>query len=87
MAGSFCIMLLNLLFFVFYCPCVLSLKEFLVAGRLKKQGIFCISPARINVCGKIKLVCFDKVGRNLPLILLIGSVLYLPFLKREVITF
>lgn len=30
--------------------------------RLKKCGIFCISPSRINVCGKIKLVCFDKVN-------------------------
>lgn len=30
-------------------------------NRLKKLGIFCISPLRINVCGKIKLACFDKV--------------------------
>ncbi|KFW06847.1 putative cation-transporting ATPase 13A2, partial [Eurypyga helias] len=30
--------------------------------RLKKQGIFCISPPRINLCGKIRLVCFDKTG-------------------------
>jgi cation-transporting ATPase 13A3/4/5 len=30
-------------------------------NRLKKLGIFCISPPRINVCGKVKLVCFDKV--------------------------
>ena len=31
-------------------------------NRLKKLGIFCISPPRINVAGKVKLVCFDKVG-------------------------
>lgn len=31
--------------------------------RLRKLGIFCISPPRINVCGKIKLVCFDKVSK------------------------
>lgn len=31
-------------------------------GRLKKKGIFCISPPRINVSGKIKLMCFDKTG-------------------------
>ncbi|XP_021926839.1 probable cation-transporting ATPase 13A3 isoform X2 [Zootermopsis nevadensis] len=31
-------------------------------SRLKKLGIFCISPPRINVCGKVKLVCFDKTG-------------------------
>ncbi|XP_064610270.1 polyamine-transporting ATPase 13A3-like [Liolophura sinensis] len=30
--------------------------------RLKKQGIFCISPPRINFCGKLKLICFDKTG-------------------------
>lgn len=31
-------------------------------SRLKKLGIYCISPPRINICGKIKLVCFDKTG-------------------------
>ncbi|XP_054838156.1 polyamine-transporting ATPase 13A3 [Eublepharis macularius] len=30
--------------------------------RLKKAGIFCISPQRINVCGQLNLVCFDKTG-------------------------
>uniref|UniRef100_A0AAQ4NNH6 ATPase cation transporting 13A2 n=1 Tax=Gasterosteus aculeatus aculeatus TaxID=481459 RepID=A0AAQ4NNH6_GASAC len=30
--------------------------------RLKKQGIFCVSPPRINICGKISLFCFDKTG-------------------------
>lgn len=29
--------------------------------RLKNLGIFCISPQRINICGQINLVCFDKV--------------------------
>ena len=33
-------------------------------NRLKKLGIYCISPPRINVCGKVKLVCFDKVCQN-----------------------
>lgn len=31
-------------------------------SRLKQKNIFCISPQRINVCGKLKLVCFDKTG-------------------------
>ncbi|KAK7789038.1 hypothetical protein R5R35_010541 [Gryllus longicercus] len=31
-------------------------------NRLSKLGIFCISPPRINVCGKVKLVAFDKTG-------------------------
>ncbi|XP_073531176.1 probable cation-transporting ATPase 13A4 [Phyllobates terribilis] len=30
--------------------------------RLKKKGIFCISPQRINVCGRLNIVCFDKTG-------------------------
>ncbi|XP_030042788.1 probable cation-transporting ATPase 13A3 [Microcaecilia unicolor] len=30
--------------------------------RLKKNGIFSISPQRINICGQINLVCFDKTG-------------------------
>lgn len=32
--------------------------------RLKGIGIFCISPQRINICGQINLVCFDKVSRD-----------------------
>ncbi|RZC41797.1 cation-transporting ATPase 13A3, partial [Asbolus verrucosus] len=31
-------------------------------NRLKKLKIFCISPPKINVCGKLKLACFDKTG-------------------------
>lgn len=30
--------------------------------RLKGHDIFCISPLRINVCGKLQLICFDKVS-------------------------
>ncbi|XP_053168236.1 polyamine-transporting ATPase 13A3 isoform X4 [Hemicordylus capensis] len=30
--------------------------------RLKKVGVFCISPQRINICGQLNLVCFDKTG-------------------------
>ncbi|XP_068137271.1 probable cation-transporting ATPase 13A4 [Hyperolius riggenbachi] len=30
--------------------------------RLKKKGIFCISPQRINVCGRLNIICFDKTG-------------------------
>lgn len=31
-------------------------------ARLKMKNIFCISPQRINICGKLKLICFDKTG-------------------------
>ncbi|XP_049454947.1 polyamine-transporting ATPase 13A3-like isoform X2 [Epinephelus fuscoguttatus] len=30
--------------------------------RLKRVGIFCISPQRINMCGQLNVVCFDKTG-------------------------
>ncbi|XP_029436037.1 probable cation-transporting ATPase 13A3 isoform X2 [Rhinatrema bivittatum] len=30
--------------------------------RLKRNGIFSISPQRINICGQLNLVCFDKTG-------------------------
>ncbi|KAM3604956.1 uncharacterized protein V6R79_018601 [Siganus canaliculatus] len=30
--------------------------------RLKRIGIFCISPQRINMCGQLNVVCFDKTG-------------------------
>uniref|UniRef100_A0AAQ4Q6W2 Polyamine-transporting ATPase 13A3 n=1 Tax=Gasterosteus aculeatus aculeatus TaxID=481459 RepID=A0AAQ4Q6W2_GASAC len=30
--------------------------------RLRRVGIFCISPQRINMCGQLNLVCFDKTG-------------------------
>jgi cation-transporting ATPase 13A3/4/5 len=31
-------------------------------SRLKKKQIFCISPQRINVAGKLRVMCFDKTG-------------------------
>ncbi|XP_070560588.1 polyamine-transporting ATPase 13A3-like isoform X2 [Ptychodera flava] len=43
-------------------PAAMTVGTVYAQSRLKKQGIFCISPPRINVCGKIKLVCFDKTG-------------------------
>ncbi|XP_054622803.1 polyamine-transporting ATPase 13A3-like [Dunckerocampus dactyliophorus] len=30
--------------------------------RMKRAGIFCISPQRINIAGQVNLVCFDKTG-------------------------
>ncbi|XP_055335607.1 polyamine-transporting ATPase 13A2-like [Paramacrobiotus metropolitanus] len=43
-------------------PAALTVGIVYSQRRLKKSGIFCISPSRINACGKIKLVCFDKTG-------------------------
>lgn len=31
-------------------------------SRLKEKGIFCISPPRLNICGKLDVICFDKTG-------------------------
>ena len=30
--------------------------------RLKRGGIFCICPHKINIAGKVTLMCFDKTG-------------------------
>ena len=42
-------------------PAALTVGTVYAQNRLKKAGIFCISPPRINVCGKISCVVFDKV--------------------------
>lgn len=44
-------------------PAAMTVGTIYAQNRLKKQGIFCISPHRINLCGKLRLVCFDKVSR------------------------
>lgn len=43
-------------------PATLSIGTTFAIGRLRKLGIFCISPNRVNVAGKINVVCFDKTG-------------------------
>ena len=42
-------------------PAAMTVGTVYAQSRLKKQNIFCISPPRINVCGKLKCICFDKV--------------------------
>uniref|UniRef100_A0A6I8PAZ8 ATPase 13A4 n=1 Tax=Ornithorhynchus anatinus TaxID=9258 RepID=A0A6I8PAZ8_ORNAN len=42
-------------------PAALTTGIIYAQKRLKKNGIFCISPQRINICGQLNLVCFDKV--------------------------
>ncbi|KAG8444442.1 hypothetical protein GDO86_009573 [Hymenochirus boettgeri] len=41
-------------------PPSLNIVNLYCQRRLKKEGIFCISPQRINLCGLVNLVCFDK---------------------------
>ncbi|KAH8828068.1 P-type ATPase [Flagelloscypha sp. PMI_526] len=43
-------------------PATLSIGTSFAIGRLRKLGIFCISPSRVNVAGKINVCCFDKTG-------------------------
>lgn len=43
-------------------PATLSIGTSFAIGRLRKSGIFCVSPSRVNVAGKINVVCFDKTG-------------------------
>ncbi|XP_028988341.1 polyamine-transporting ATPase 13A3-like [Betta splendens] len=43
-------------------PAVMTVGIVYAQRRLKRLGIFCISPQRINMCGQLNLVCFDKTG-------------------------
>ncbi|XP_041270341.1 probable cation-transporting ATPase 13A4 [Onychostruthus taczanowskii] len=43
-------------------PAALTTGIIYTQQRLKKKGIFCISPQRINMCGQLNLFCFDKTG-------------------------
>lgn len=43
-------------------PAAMTVCTLYAQSRLRAQGIFCIHPLRINLAGKLQLVCFDKVG-------------------------
>ncbi|KIR42837.1 cation-transporting ATPase 13A3/4/5 [Cryptococcus deuterogattii 99/473] len=43
-------------------PATLTIGTTFAIERLRKSGIFCISPNRVNIGGKINVVCFDKTG-------------------------
>eukprot|EP00731_Ephydatia_muelleri_P014339 Em0008g59a len=43
-------------------PVAITIGTVYAVARLKKASIFCIAQQRVNLCGKIKLVCFDKTG-------------------------
>lgn len=43
-------------------PAAMTVCTLYAQSRLRSQGIFCIHPLRINLAGKLQLVCFDKVG-------------------------
>ncbi|KAJ2079271.1 hypothetical protein H4R24_003901 [Coemansia sp. RSA 988] len=43
-------------------PATMSIGVSFALSRLRKRKIYCISPSRINVGGKINVMCFDKTG-------------------------
>lgn len=43
-------------------PAAMTVCTLYAQSRLRSQGVFCIHPLRINLGGKLRLVCFDKVG-------------------------
>ncbi|KAI1754422.1 hypothetical protein F4782DRAFT_29552 [Xylaria castorea] len=43
-------------------PATLTIGTNFALSRLKKKQIFCISPQRVNVGGKLDVMCFDKTG-------------------------
>ncbi|KAH3667741.1 hypothetical protein WICMUC_005273 [Wickerhamomyces mucosus] len=43
-------------------PATLTIGTSFALSRLKNKEIFCISPTRVNVGGKLDLLCFDKTG-------------------------
>ncbi|EFC43379.1 predicted protein, partial [Naegleria gruberi] len=43
-------------------PISMSVCVSMAISRLKKKGIFCISPPRINVSGRVNMACFDKTN-------------------------
>jgi len=43
-------------------PAAMTAGTAFAISRLKKKQIFCISPARVNVAGRVNMMVFDKTG-------------------------
>ncbi|GME83143.1 unnamed protein product [Ambrosiozyma monospora] len=43
-------------------PATLTIGTSFALSRLRKKQIFCIAPTRVNVGGKLDVMCFDKTG-------------------------
>lgn len=43
-------------------PATLTIGTTFAIARLKKLQIFCIAPTRVNIGGKLDVLCFDKTG-------------------------
>jgi len=43
-------------------PAAMTVGIVFAVSRLKKQKIYCISPQRVNIAGRVNLMVFDKTG-------------------------
>lgn len=43
-------------------PATMQIGTSFAIARLRDSGIFCISPPRVNIGGKVDCMCFDKTG-------------------------
>ena len=43
-------------------PATMAIGTTFAIRRLRSTDIFCTSPPRVNICGKINMMCFDKTG-------------------------
>lgn len=43
-------------------PATLTIGTTFAIARLKKLSIYCIAPTRVNIGGKLDVICFDKTG-------------------------
>ncbi|KAI5969729.1 hypothetical protein CANMA_001191 [Candida margitis] len=43
-------------------PATLTIGTTFAIARLKKLNIYCIAPTRVNIGGKLDVICFDKTG-------------------------
>jgi P-type E1-E2 ATPase len=43
-------------------PAAMTVGTVFAINRLKNKKIFCISPPRVNVSGRVNLMVFDKTG-------------------------
>jgi cation-transporting ATPase 13A3/4/5 len=43
-------------------PTCLQIGVSMGVWRLRTKKIFCISPQKVNIAGKISVMCFDKTG-------------------------
>ncbi|KAI9364521.1 hypothetical protein DFJ73DRAFT_809774 [Zopfochytrium polystomum] len=43
-------------------PATMAVGVSFSISRLRKAAIYCISPPRVNICGKVEVMCFDKTG-------------------------